>query len=185
MPPITSVEKLDNFPGAMTEDDLAFEELMAQMIGDDVYVAAGTLDSTDLATLVDHATWDAALAAYFSVLGELAEKAGKSDSKVTKLKTRNYVVSGRRDSSHEIYIVGISQLQKQYLESTAFSAATLCIVLRNREKDSIIILNGMKWIAEWSGETDGLWAVTLSSSFVGTSNDKVILITGIVPDATP
>lgn len=182
---ITGVEQIDNFPGAMTADDLAFDELLEQMIGDDVYIGAGTLTDEDLATLVDQVAYDAALAANFDVLGELSEKAGKMDSKLSSLKTRNYKVAGKRTNTVEINIVGISQLQKQYLESTDFSGTTMTVILRNREKDRVIILNGMKWTCDWSGEVDGLFAVVLSTEFAGTTNGKIYVYKDIVEDATP
>jgi hypothetical protein len=91
---ITTVKKLTTFPTGTDADDLAFDELIEQMIGDDVYVAEGTLNATDLAAMTaDQATIASNLATYFDVLGELAEKAAKVESKNTALKTRNYKVA--------------------------------------------------------------------------------------------
>lgn len=182
--PITSIEKIDTFPGSMTASDLAFDSLLEQMIGDDVYIAAGTLSSTDLATLVDQATWDTALAANFDVLGELAEKPGKIESKLSSLRTRNYKVAGKRTTSVEIDLVGVSQLQKAFLESTDFSTATMTMVLRNREKDRVLIFNGMKWTVDWSGEVDGLFSVVLTTEFSGTTDGKIYVYKDIVVSST-
>ena len=49
---LQKVKKLTTFPSGTTASDLKFDALIEQMIGDDVYVGEGTLDATDLATLV-------------------------------------------------------------------------------------------------------------------------------------
>jgi len=180
---ITGVEQIDNFPGAMTAADLAFDALLAEMVGDDAYIGAGTLSSADLATLIDQVTWDAALAANFDSMGELAENAGKVESKLASLKTRNFKLPGKRTTTVELNLVGISQLQKQYLESNDFSATTMCVILRNREKDRVIVFNGMKWTTDWSGEVDGLFAVTLTTEFVGTTDGKIYVFKDIAETA--
>lgn len=171
---ITTVKHLTTFPSGTDADDLAFDELIEQMIGDDVYVAEGTLNATDLAAMTgNQATIAENLAAYFDVLGELAEKAAKVESKNTALKTRNYKVAGKRTTTLELSLVGISNLQKAFLESTAFTGTTVTMFLQNTERDRVIILNGMKWAVDWSGETDGLFAVTLSTEFSGATSDRI------------
>lgn len=181
---LTSVEKLDNFPGDMTAADLDFSALLAQMVGDDVYIAAGTMSAADLATLTDQTDWDEALDASFDVLGELAEDASKIESKVTKLKTRNYQIPGRRNTPIELNIAGLGQAQKAFLESNDFTGSTVTIVLRNREKDTVIVYNGLRWSAEWMGEVDSLFKVTLSTEFIGTTNDKILVIQDIPVTST-
>ncbi|MCB5285544.1 MAG: hypothetical protein LHW45_08160 [Candidatus Cloacimonetes bacterium] len=171
---ITTVQKLTTFPAGTDADDLAFDELIEQMIGDDVYVAEGTLDATDLAAMTgDQATIASNLASYFDVLGELAEAAAKVESKNTALKTRNYKVAGKRTTTVEISLVGISNLQKAFLESTAFTGTTVTMFMQNTEKDRVIIFNGMKWAVDWDGTTDGLWNVKLSTEFTGATSDRV------------
>ena len=171
---LQKVKKLTTFPSGTTASDLKFDALIEQMIGDDVYVGEGTLDATDLATLVaSQASIATELAAAFDVLGELAEKPGKIDSKLTSLKTRNYKVAGKRTNTLELALVGISNKQKDFLESTAFSNTTITLVMQNTEKDRLVIFNGMKWSMEWNGETDGLYNVVISTEFVGASKDRI------------
>lgn len=171
---ITTVKKLSTFPSGTDSDDLLFDSLIEQMIGDDVYVGEGTMNADDIASMVtSQATIATALSGLFDVLGELAEKAAKVESKNTALKTRNYKVAGRRTTTLELNLVGISNLQKAFIESTAFTGTTVTMVLQNTEKDRLIILNGMKWAVDWSGETDGLFAVVLSSEFAGATSDRV------------
>jgi hypothetical protein len=176
---ITGVAKITSFPAGMDAGDLAFDELIEQMIGDDVYIAEGTLTPADVASLSSIAAYDTALSTNFDVLGELAEKPGKIDSKLDSLKTRNYKVAGKRTNTLELKLVGISQLQKKYLESPAFSATTMTIILRSREKDRVIILNGMKWTADWSSETDALFDVLLSTEFAGTTDTRIYVFKDI------
>lgn len=177
--PITSVTQIANFPTGMDADDLLFDALLEQMIGDDVYIGVGTLSAVDLSTLTDQVKWDTTLGESFDPLGELAEKAGKIDSKLTSLKTRNYKIAAKRTTSIEVNIVGISDLQKQYLESNDFSGTTMCVIFRNREKDRVIIFNGMKWTCDWSGEVDGLFAVLISTEFSGITNGKIHVLKDI------
>ena len=172
-------------PGTMTAADMAFEALTAQMAGDYAWFGSGTLTEAEIASLDSAFAWDAAIAANFDSLGELGESAGKVESKLASLKTRNYKLPGKRTTTMEINLVGISQLQKQYLESNDFSATTMSIILRNREKDRAIVFNGQKWTADWSGAVDGLFSVVLTTEFVGGTSGKVLVYKDIVADATP
>lgn len=173
---LAKVKKITTFPSGTTASDLKFDELIEQMIGDSVYAGEGTLDATDLATLVASQTTIAEnLASAFDVLGELAEKPGKIESKLESLKTRNYKVAGKRTNTLELSLVGLSNKQKDFLESPAFSTTTLTLVLQNTQKDRLIILNGMKWSMDWSGESDGLFAVTISTEFSGATKDRIYL----------
>jgi len=166
-------------PGTMTAADLAFDSLVAQMSGDYVYFGAGTLSEAELASLDSAFAWDDALEASFNLLGELAESACKVDSKLSSLKTRKYRVSGKRTTTLELNLVGLSQLQKQYLESPAFSSRTLTLVLRSRAKDALVVFTGLKWTCSWSGEVDGLFTVVISSEFTGTTAGKIYAVSGI------
>ena len=90
----------------------------------------------------------------FDLLGELAEKARKADSKITKLKTRNYTLPGKRTSTVELTIVGLSNQQKNYLESSAFMGKNITIVAASKSLDRVVIFNGLRWTVDWSGEAD-------------------------------
>ena len=78
------------YPSNMTEADLGFSKLMDVLIADLVYFGIGTYDELAINTI--HTTQAAVkteLTTNFDLLGELAEKPGKTDSKLSKLKTRN------------------------------------------------------------------------------------------------
>lgn len=173
MPPLTNVVKA-TYPSGIDAGDLAFDELLESLVGDEVYFGAGTLSDADIETyLSDQATITSTLASNFESLGELAEKPSKADSKVDVLKTRNYVVPGKRSTSVEVTLSGISNLQKAFLESASFQNETYTLIMLNRDHDRMVIYNGMRWITSWSGEVDGVFTVVLASEFGGTTNAKI------------
>ena len=97
------------YPAPMVESDMLFNALVDVMVADDIYFGIGSYTETDIATL--YATQGAVkteLSTNFDLMGELAEKPGKTDSKITKLKTRNYTLPGKRTSTAELTRVGLS-----------------------------------------------------------------------------
>lgn len=171
---MTPVVKME-FPTGTTVADLDFGALSEAMVGDDVFVGAGTYTAAELAAVM--ATQDALADALdiLSAFGELAEKPGKLESKLNKLKTRNFIVPGKRTNAAEISLVGLGQKQKAYLESTAFSSTETTVILVNTERDRAVVLNGMRWTVEWSGEVDGLFTVVLSTEFSGSTSERIFL----------
>jgi hypothetical protein len=164
------------YPTGTTQSDLLFSALMEGMVADKIYFGFGTYTDADVDTIyANKAAAESELLANFDSLGELAEKPGKADSKLTKLKTRNYTIPGKRTSTVELTIVGMSAKQKNYLESRSFSGKDMTIVLVSTEVDRIIIFNGMRWTVEWSGEADGLFSVVISTEFAGSTAGKVYL----------
>lgn len=164
------------YPSGTTQSDLLFSALMEGMVADKIYFGFGVYAAAEVETI--YATVPSVqteLNTNFDILGELAEKPGKTDSKLTKLKTRNYTITGKRTSTVELTIVGMSAKQKDYLESRSFSGKDLTIVVASTEMDRVIIFNGMRWTVEWSGEADGLFTVVISTEFSGTTAGKVYL----------
>ena len=115
----------------------------------------------------------------FDLLGELAEKPGKADSKITKLKTRNYTLPGKRTSTVELTVAGLSNRQKNYLESSAFMGKNVTIVACSKSFDRVVIFNGLRWTVDWSGEADGLFSVVISTEFSGITNGKIFVLKDI------
>jgi len=164
------------YPSGTTQNDLLFSALMEGMVADKIYFGFGLYTDTDVETIYANKTSaEGELLANFDSLGELAEKPGKADSKLTKLKTRNYTIPGKRTSTVELTIVGMSAKQRNYLESRSFTGKEMTIVVVSTELDRIIIFNGMRWTVEWSGEADGLFTVVISTEFSGTTAGKIYL----------
>jgi len=168
------------YPGSIGEGDLVFSKLMDAFVADNVYFGNGIYDPIQVPSI--YATTGAVkteLTNSFNCLGELAEKPGKADSKLNKLKTRNYVVPGKRTNTVELNIAGLSNSQKSYLESNDFMSKTTTIVVASKSLDRVVIFNGLRWTVDWAGEADGLFNVTISSEFSGTTSDKILLIKDI------
>ena len=164
----------------MTEADLAFNQLMDVLIADQVYFGIGTYNQTDIDTLyANQGSVKTELTTNFDLLGELAEKPGKTDSKLTKLKTRNYTIPGKRTSTVELNISGLSTKQKNFLESTLFMSKDTTIVVVSKEYDRAVIFTGLRWTVDWSGEADGLFNVVISTEFSGVTSNKIYLLKDI------
>lgn len=89
----------------MIDKDLAFVSLVEGMIADDIYFGIGTYTDLDIAAhFINQTALNLELSTSYDILGELAEKPGKTDSKITKLKTRNYSIPGKRTSTIELSI---------------------------------------------------------------------------------
>jgi len=164
----------------MSPDDLKFANLMDVLVADNVYFGVGSYDAEGVNTL--YATQPdvkAELTTNFSLLGELAEKPGKADSKITKLKTRNYTIPGKRTSTVELNISGLSTKQKNFLESTLFMSKDTTIVVVSKEYDRAVIFTGLRWTVDWSGEADGLFNVVISTEFSGVTSNKIYLLKDI------
>lgn len=182
-------------PTGIDQDDLLLAALEAVMVGDRAVfaVGVGTVAGNYLGDemLFDNSQY---LGYYlfneysiWALLGELAEKPGKVDSKVTRLKTRNYQIPGKRSSSIELQLCGLSAAQKDYFESALFSGQEITILLVTNQLAStdpedtaaydfstpVVVFNGLRWTVDWSGEADGLWSIVLSSEITGATKDRV------------
>jgi len=164
----------------MTNADLMFSTLVDTFIADEVFYGMGSYTAEEVRTkFATKSAMATELNTYCEQIGELAEKPGKTDSKINKLKTRNYQIPGKRTSTVELTLNGISAKQKDYFEGTLFSGAEVTIICVSKERDRATIFNGMRWTVDWSGEADGLWTVVISTEFSGTTNGKVFLIKGL------
>ncbi|MCK9335908.1 MAG: hypothetical protein M0Q99_11435 [Candidatus Cloacimonetes bacterium] len=176
MPPLTA----PTFATGTTAADLIFSALIDTFIADEVYFGVGAYTGAEVATkFASQTAMNTEISTYMKAIGELAENPGKTDSKVNRLKTRNYAIPGKRTSTVELSLNGLSAKQKDYFESTLFSGQEITIVCISKERDRATIFNGMRWTVDWSGEADGLWSVVISTEFSGSTNGKVYLLKGI------
>ena len=180
-------------PDGIEQDDLLLDALEAVMVGDAAFFSLGAFGWMEMASayLLGNsyylAYYLAAEDGCFAKLGELAEMPGKVESKVNRLKTRNYLIAGRRNSSIELVLNGLSPKQKDYFESALFSGREITILRCKNEllaqdvQDSdnfqfpspITVFNGMRWTADWNAEADGLWSVVLSTEMSGATKDRI------------
>jgi len=178
MPPVNK----PTYPPNMSESDLCFENLVDVMVADKIYLGSGSYFDGEIprvyttqSSIQDH------LVQSFDPMGELAEKPGKTDSKITKLKTRNYTLPGKRTSTIELTISGLSVKQKDYLEGSFFMGKNMTIVVTSTNFDRVVIFNGLRWTVDWSGEADGLFSVVISTEFSGITSGKIYLLKDIPP----
>lgn len=176
-------------PVEMEDEDLTFDLLEHVMPGDHVYFALGSaLSHIGDLTNINNSDVDEILL-YMAVLGELAEKPGKVDSKINRLKTRNYSISSKRNSSIEINIVGVSTKLKNYLETALFQEQDVTILITEKDREKMntltdpgyrcLLLDSMRWTVDWSTEADGLWSVVISTTVNGFTASKILPFTAI------
>lgn len=179
-----------SLPTGIDQEDLEFGALDAAMKGDVAMFSLGDID--DNAMFANTIALDGDIAETFVAIGELAEKPVKTDSKTTKLKTRNYQIPGKRSSTVELTMNGLSAKQKDYFESALFSGEVISILLLPRnyvdiiveetEALSLVVFSGLRWTVDWSAEADDLWTVVISTEFTGLSKDKIYPITVPAPE---
>lgn len=173
-------------PVDMEDEDLSFDLLEHVMPGDHVYFALGSaLSHIGDITAIDAEDIEDILASMI-LLGELAEKPGKVDSKISKLKTRNYSIDSKRSSSIELNLVGISDKVRNWLETAMFQEQDVTILItdamQGQQFDEIagsrcLLLDSMRWTVDWSAEADGLWSVVISTTVNGITANKILPFT--------
>jgi len=168
------------YPTGTLQTDMDFASLMEGMIADKIFFGMGKYTAAEATTA--YATQTALTTettTNMDSLGELAEKPGKADSKVNKLKSRNYLVPGKRTNTIELTIIGLQAKQKNFLESRSFSGKEMTITIVSAENDRAVVFNGMRWAVEWSGEADGLFSVIISTEYSGATKDRIFLFKDI------
>ncbi len=167
------------YPSGTTAGDLDFDSLLAFFDGKDVYFGAGkyTKEEADAICATKEAL-AAELSANLELAGELDEKGWKAESKPATFKTRNFLLEGRRTTTMEITLAGMSNRQKSYFEKD-IKQKTLTFVFVDDGSENALLITGCKWICEWSGEADKGFTVVLKTEFAGTTDDKVMVYKGI------
>ncbi len=68
------------------------------------------------------------------------------------------------------------------MESTLFQGRPMTMILANKDVLSLIdmvddldilLMNGLSWVTEWSGEADGLWTVVISTEIQGSTEGLI------------
>jgi hypothetical protein len=168
------------YPSGTLQTDFDFASLMEGMVADKIFFGFGKYTAAEATTA--YATQTALTTettTNMDSLGELAEKPGKADSKVNKLKSRNYLVPGKRTNTIELTIIGLQAKQKNFLESRLFSGKEITITVVSAENDRAVVFNGMRWAVEWSGEADGMFSVVISTEYSGATKDRIFLFKDI------
>jgi len=168
------------YPAGTLQSDFDFASLVEGMVADKIYFGFGKYTAAEVTSAyATQAALTTEVTTNMDSLGELAEKPGKADSKVNKLKSRNYLIPGKRTNTIELTIIGLQVKQKNYLESRAFSGREVTITVVSNELDRAVVFNGMRWAVEWSGEADGMFSVVISTEYSGATKDRIFLFKDI------
>lgn len=147
-----------------------------------LYAADGGYTKAEaIAAFADLTAKQTEVSSNFIELSDLAEKPFKMDSKVTKLKTLNYTIEGKRTNTIELTLVGLTQERKTWLEEELGKTART-FLLDNTSGDSVMILNNKRWICEWAYEADGAFNAVISTEYSGPTTSGFMVFQGI-PEA--
>lgn len=164
-------------PSGMTAADLLFSAMTEAMVGDKGYFGVGKYSSADISSkYLNQTTLAAEISAQLTDIGELAEKPSTAESTPAMLASRNYLTPGKRTNKVSIILAGLSNSKKDYLESAAFSGGTHTFVLVSHDNSRVVIYNGMRWVASWKGESDGLWTIELTTEFSGATTGRIMVL---------
>lgn len=180
------------------ENDLKWENQIPIMPGDVAFFSLGAVTANDLADLSDSFGVARLLrdGSLFIQMGELAEKPSKTESQAARLATRNSLVAGRRDSTAEIVLNGISNAQKDYYEN-AFANKMVTIILAKNEimtpdiddpnawdfDTEVMVYSGLYWKTNWKSTSDELNSLTITASLRGGTENNIYPLA--VPAYTP
>ncbi len=145
------------------------------MIGDGEFDSIADIPGASLAGRDEFLTF---LETVLQEISDLAENPGKESSKVVKLPTSNYVIEGKRTNTIELYLVGLTQERKDWLEAE-LNKQVRTIALLSPDGDRALIFNGMRWTYERETELNGLFNSTLSTSYSNTSKNRFFIIQDI------
>lgn len=181
-------------------NNLKWENQIPIMPGDVAFFSLGNVTANDLTGDLSDSLGVARLlrddGSPFIQMGELAEKPSKTESQAARLATRNSLVAGRRDSTAEIVLNGISNAQKDYYENV-FANKMVTIILAKNEimtpdiddpnawdfDTEVMVYSGLYWKTNWKSTSDELNSLTITASLRGgTENDIYPLA---VPAYTP
>ena len=159
--------------------DFDFSRVLAVFQSGKMYIGEGSYSRTEAeAAYGDAAAAAAELSSNLTEYSDLAEKPGKIESKAEKLKTKNYLINGKRSTLVELKLVGVTEDRVNWLEQKLNDSAKT-VVLEDIDGDNYLIFNGLRWVADWSEELDGLFDVTLQTEFTGKTEDKIMMYFGV------
>lgn len=168
-------------PTALDKQVSDFQEQIAvfnhgsSWIGDGSFSDIGEIPPE---ALLNQRDFENFLATTFMPISDLGENPGKEESKVTKFKTTNFLIEGKRTNTMELTLIGLNQARKDWLESQ-LNKAIRTIALWSADKANCLIFNGMRWSYERSNEFNGLYTATISTEYSGPTKDRYFIIDGI------
>lgn len=165
----------------MTDTVHDINKQLAAFQGGKVYMSEGSYADkaaviAAFADLTDKAT---ELSTNYQAMSDLAEDPGSFDSTVEILKSMNYTYEGKRSNVLTLNLVGVSAPRKEFLEKD-LNSIVRTIVLESHSGKDLMILNGLKFVADTKSPFSGLTSVVIKSEFGGATDTKIIPIVGLV-----
>lgn len=160
--------------------DFEWEFLLQICPGDRVYVGEGSYaDQAAIDTALGGTAAGTTLSgsgATFVDLGEVQETPGKYSSTQATAKTRHHSVAMRRTTTFEMALAGISTANKDWLESTNFTGSPKTLVVASDDLNRMVVLNGFRWTADLTGQTDGVFQCLLKTEYSGLTKNKIVFL---------
>jgi len=159
--------------------DFNFSAVLARFASGKMYIGSGKYTRTEAEqAFADASAAQQELATNYDEIGEMAEKPGKIESKAERLKTHNYLLDGKRTTTIELNIVGVTEGRINWMEQK-LNDEDITIVLEDTEKDNYLIFNGLRWVFDWNEDIDGLFNGVLATEFAGKTQDKIMIYAGL------
>jgi len=162
----------------------SYAEQLLSFSGGKVYIANGSYASRSVfnTAFTSKTSMDTELSTSFDELSDLAEKAGKIESNVAKLKTKHYAVDGKRTNKISLNLAGISEERKEFIENY-LNDSNKTIVLLDESGLKAMCFNGLRWSGSYSGEFDAVFENVIETEFSGSTVDKIWIKDDIDPAA--
>jgi len=152
-----------------------FSEVLAKFSSGDLHVGYGGISKTDAdLAFSDRTNMESLLSSKTVKIADLAEKPGKTESKVEALKTSNYTMEGKRTNTIELSLVGVNTSRKQWIEEE-LNKQNVTFILLNKERTAALIFNDRRWTGNWAYEIEGFFTATLSTEFSGPTSSAFMI----------
>lgn len=169
-----AVEK--NVPTTGTMEEVgSFNEQLMSFAGGKVYIGKGSYAdrATFAAAFANLSAKEAELSASFDELSDLADAPGKIGSSTEPLKSRHYIVDGKRTNTAELNLAGMSEARKAFIERDINKNEQTIILVDDDKPDKIMCLNGLRWSGSWEGELDKVFNAKINTEFSGSTVNKI------------
>lgn len=162
----------------LTENVTTLKKQLNSFMAGSIWLADGEYFNTQIVDLFAYQyEKDNELQANFIKLSELAGVPGSIVSKIPIYKSMNFSHPGVRHNVLNLYLVGMSNERKLYLESLSRDYKT--IILESQNKRDLLVFTGLKWYADFTLENAGFNQIVLKTEWYGETKQKVIILKDI------
>jgi hypothetical protein len=155
----------------------SIDELLEAVDGGNIHITDGSYaDEAAIKTAFSDQTVAATtITTDYIPFGEFQEKPFSVKSDVKILKSYHRSREGRRTTSIELNLIGLSVEQKNWLEKE-LKKKVRTVAIISEDKATVAVFNGLKWAYNWSFEADEYCKVTIKTEFSGITEGKIVPI---------